>query len=61
MDEMGREAEARGLTPAILESLLNEDDCFDDGLENDPRFLRRIAAARESLRKGHGIRLDDVM
>lgn len=25
MDEIGREAEARGLTPAILESLLHDD------------------------------------
>jgi hypothetical protein len=29
-------------------------------LENDPRFLRRIAKARKSLRAGRGVRLEDV-
>ena len=29
-------------------------------LENDPRFLRRIAKARKSLRSGRGVRLEDV-
>jgi hypothetical protein len=29
-------------------------------LENDPRFLRRIEQARDSLRAGRGLRLEDV-
>jgi 23S rRNA pseudouridine1911/1915/1917 synthase len=32
----------------------------DDRLENDPRFLERIAKARKSLLEGKGIRLEDV-
>jgi hypothetical protein len=38
----------------------SEDDWFDYRLENDPRFLKRIAQARESLRAGKGVRLEDV-
>jgi hypothetical protein len=29
-------------------------------LERDPRFLRRVEQARNSLRAGRGIRLEDV-
>jgi len=29
-------------------------------LENDPRFLSRIEQARDSLRAGRGIRLEDI-
>lgn len=32
---------------------------FDYKLEHDPRFLKRIAQARESLRAGKGIKLED--
>jgi hypothetical protein len=32
---------------------------WDDRLENDPRFLRRIELARASLRAGRGVRLDE--
>ena len=39
---------------------VSEDDWFDYRLENDPRFLSRIAAARASLRAGHGVRLEDL-
>ena len=38
----------------------SEDDWFDYRLENDPRFLRRIAAARQSLRAGRGVKLENV-
>jgi len=38
----------------------SEDDCFDYRLERDPRFLRRIERARNSLRAGRGIRLEDL-
>jgi hypothetical protein len=33
---------------------------WDDRLENDPRFLRRIEEARASLRAGRGVRLEDI-
>ena len=29
-------------------------------LERDPRFRRRIAKARQSLREGKGVRIEDV-
>jgi hypothetical protein len=29
-------------------------------LENDPRFLARIESARQSLRKGLGVRIEDL-
>jgi uncharacterized protein (DUF433 family) len=29
-------------------------------LENDPRFLARVAQARASLRAGYGVHLDDI-
>lgn len=37
-----------------------EDDWFDYQLENDPRFLQRIEQARESLRRGKGVKLEDL-
>ena len=44
----------------ILIGFASEDDWFDYRLENDPRFTRRIEAARASLRAGHGIRFEDL-
>ena len=38
----------------------SEDDWFEYKLENDPRFLRRVAEARNSLRSGKGIPWEDV-
>ena len=32
----------------------------DYRLENDPRFLARVDAARSSLRAGRGVKLEDV-
>ena len=37
----------------------SDDDWSDVVLESDPRFLKRVAAARESLRQGKGVRLED--
>lgn len=31
-----------------------------DGLENDPRFLKRIEKARASIRAGKGIPWDEI-
>jgi prevent-host-death family protein len=49
-----------GKPAGVLVGFANEDDWFDYRLENDPRFLKRIADARDSLRAGRGISLDDV-
>jgi hypothetical protein len=49
-----------GKAAGILIGFASEDDWFDYRLENDPRFMRRIEAARTSLRAGHGIRFEDL-
>jgi len=49
-----------GKPAGILIGFESEDDWFDYRLENDPRFLERIASARDSLRAGRGIRLEDL-
>lgn len=48
-----------GKAAGILIGFESDDDWFDYRLENDPRFLDRIAAARASLRAGRGVRLED--
>ena len=49
-----------GKPAGVLIGFETEEDWFDFRLENDPRFLARIAKARENLRAGHGIRLEDL-
>jgi prevent-host-death family protein len=49
-----------GKAAGLLIGFESEDDWFDYRLENDPRFLGRIAAARASLRAGRGVRLEDL-
>ena len=49
-----------GKPAGILVGFETEDDWFDYRLENDPRFLQRVAAARESVRAGRMVRLEDV-
>ena len=49
-----------GKPAGVLIGFKSEDDWFDYRLENDPRFLRRIESARESLRAGRGIKLEDL-
>ena len=49
-----------GKPAGILIGFKSEDDWFEYRLERDPRFLRRIEAARKSLKAGRGIRLEDV-
>jgi prevent-host-death family protein len=62
-----REAETReivitrhGKPAGVLIGFGSEDDWFDYRLENDPRFLRRIEEARNSLRAGQGVALEDI-
>lgn len=49
-----------GKPAGILIGFESEEDWFDYRLENDPRFLERIDAARNSLRSGRGVKLDNV-
>ena len=49
-----------GKPAGILIGFKSEDDWFDYRLENDPRFLRRIENARQSLRLGQGVSLEDL-
>jgi prevent-host-death family protein len=49
-----------GKLAGVLIGFESEEDWFEYRLENDPRFLRRIERARESLRAGRGGRLEDI-
>lgn len=49
-----------GKPAGILIGFETEDDWFDYRLENDPRFLQRIEKARNSIRSGKGIKLEDI-
>ena len=49
-----------GKPAGILVGFGSEDDWFDYRLENDPRFLQRIEAARTSVRSGRGIPLEEI-
>jgi len=49
-----------GKAAGVLVGFRSEDDWFDYRLEHDPRFLARVASVRESLKKGKGIRIEDL-
>ena len=49
-----------GKPAGVLIGFESEDDWFDYRLENDPRFLRRVELARQSLRAGRAVRLEDL-
>ena len=49
-----------GKPAGVLIGFESEEDWFDYRLENDPRFLERIAKARASLRAGLGVKLEEV-
>jgi prevent-host-death family protein len=62
-----REAESQeivitrhGKPAGVLIGFGTEDDWFDYRLENDPRFLQRIEQARQSLRTGRSVNIDDL-
>jgi prevent-host-death family protein len=62
-----REAEGEGIVitrngkpTGSLIGFGSENDWLDYRLEDDPRFLRRIEQARNSLRAGRGVRIEDV-
>jgi prevent-host-death family protein len=49
-----------GKPAGVLIGFESEDDWLEYRLENDPRFLQRIAKARASIRNGKGTRLEDL-
>ena len=49
-----------GKPAGVLVGFKTEDDWFDYRLEHDPRFLQRIASARQSLRSGKGVRIEEI-
>lgn len=49
-----------GKPAGILIGFETEDEWFEYRLEHDPRFLKRIEEARESLRTKGGTRLEDL-
>ena len=49
-----------GKAAGVLIGFKTEDDWFDYRLENDPRFLERVAEARRSIRGGKATRLEEV-
>jgi prevent-host-death family protein len=49
-----------GKPAGVLIGFESEDGWFDYRLEHDPRFLQRVEAARQSLRSGKGVRLEEI-
>lgn len=49
-----------GRPAGILIGFDSEEDWFEYRLENHPEFLRRIEAARAAIRRGEGVRLEDI-
>jgi prevent-host-death family protein len=49
-----------GKPAGVLIGFKSEDDWFEYRLQNDARFLSRIEAARQSLKAGQGIRIEDL-
>jgi prevent-host-death family protein len=49
-----------GKPAGILIGFESEDDWFDYRLEHDPSFLQRVKRARQSMRSGHGVALEDI-
>ncbi len=49
-----------GRPAGILIGFASEDDWFEYRLEHHPEFLRQVAEARDALRRGLGVRLEDI-
>ena len=49
-----------GKPAGVLIGFRSEDEWFEYRLQKDPRFLKRIEAARQSLRAGRGVPLEEV-
>ena len=49
-----------GKPAGVLIGFESEENWFEYRLEHDPRFRRRIEQARNNLRAGRGVRLEDL-
>lgn len=49
-----------GKPAAVIIGFKDDDDWFDYRLENDPRFLARVAESRRQLREGNYTALEDL-
>jgi prevent-host-death family protein len=49
-----------GKPAGVLIGFESEEDWFDYRLEHHPEFLRRVAQAREAIRRGRGTRLEEL-
>lgn len=49
-----------GKPAGVLICFESEEDWFEYRLEHDPRFLQRVEQARNSLRAGRGVKLEDI-
>lgn len=49
-----------GKPAGVLIGFKSEDEWFEYRLENHPKFLDRVAEAREALRSGRGVKLEDA-
>src|SRR2546425_3474075 len=49
-----------GKPAGVLIGFESEEDWFDYRLEHHPEFLRRVAEARDALKAGGGVRLEDL-
>lgn len=49
-----------GRPAGVLIGFESEEDWFDYRLEHHPEFRRRVAEARNSLKEGRGVRLEDL-
>ena len=47
-----------GKPAGVLIGFRSEDEWFEYRLSSDPRFLRRVAAARKSIRAGKGVPIE---
>jgi prevent-host-death family protein len=49
-----------GKPAGVLIGFASEEEWFEYRLERDPRFLARVAQARQALQMGGGTRLEDL-
>lgn len=49
-----------GRPAGVLIGFETEDDWFEYKLENDPRFLKRVAESRADIRSGQGISWNSI-
>lgn len=49
-----------GKPAGVLIGFESEEDWLDYRLEHHPEFLRRVVEAREALRSGRGVRLEEL-